>query len=425
MKKLYMYVLLLMVISQHAISQDTVTLRVIDETKGEVTNSEAWPDESVYTWLGNTSNWAAINNMPAGTMAGSWCGMYDGLTGGKLEKTDEEWIWSFTFEPQKGLTYHWNPGVWKDEARTESHLQALHTPGNIEFSVSSTGVVSGCITLRIKSTTQAIREQETVVSPPIVIVGSHFGILTDNPAITQSWGIDDVGRHFYHWEETLNAVGSEAFMGDNLWAFTSANKGWWGFGTIDNVGLDLNHFKDGYFVFHVKTNATQLFEVGVGSPGKKEGKVRFEPGKDPAGFQRNGQWHRIVTPVKDLVAQGLSLAHVEAPFFSWGEGEVALIAYDEIYFTNADLFASTHTQATASFSVYPNPASSGRFNIALNETPETIAVIDAMGRTLYSTSSLNQVSVAEIDGSHWTKGIYFIRVSSKSGKTEVQKLMVN
>jgi hypothetical protein len=133
----------------------TITIRVIDKTKGVVSNSNVWPDESVYTWLGNTTNWAAINNMPAGAVEGEWVGMYSGLEGGQLEKTENEWIWSFTFEPMKGYTYNWNPGIWTDEARTENDLQQMHEGRNLEFSVDLDGNVSGELTLIIEDSQTA------------------------------------------------------------------------------------------------------------------------------------------------------------------------------------------------------------------------------------------------------------------------------
>jgi hypothetical protein len=127
-----------------------VTLRVVDKTKGVVTNNAVWPDQAVYTWLGNTSNWAAISNAGAW-----WAGMYNGLAGGNLEKTEDAWTWSFTFEPEFGRTYQWNPGVFTDVSRTEQSLKALHVNRNLSFSVNSSGMLSGEVTLVIENATTA------------------------------------------------------------------------------------------------------------------------------------------------------------------------------------------------------------------------------------------------------------------------------
>lgn len=158
-----------------------LTLRVIDKTKGIVTNNGIWPDEAVYTWLGNTSNWSAISNN------GSWwTGMYTGLPGGKLEKTSDAWIWSYTFEPEFGQTYNWNPGVFVDEGRTENSLKGMHVNRNLAFTVSTTGQMTGEVTLNIENSTTATVRQEnyslvTSVYEPVVDY-SPIVMVTPNPA---------------------------------------------------------------------------------------------------------------------------------------------------------------------------------------------------------------------------------------------------
>lgn len=132
-----------------------VTLRVVDRTLGEVSNSAAWSNESVYCWLGNTQSWAGENNMPDGTMQGDWIGMYDGLEGGRLIKTATEWIWSYTFKPVAGYSYNWNPGVWTNVGRTENSFQYLYEERNLEFSVDNNGKATGELTLIIENTNKA------------------------------------------------------------------------------------------------------------------------------------------------------------------------------------------------------------------------------------------------------------------------------
>lgn len=139
-----------------------VTLSVVDKTKGAVTSSAQWPEESAYTWLGNTQNWEALNNMPEGTTSGNYCGMYNGLEGGKLIKTNDAWIWSFTFVPEKGLTYNWNPGIWIDANRTVNSLRKLHEGRNLVFTVNTNGNVSGERTLIIENSTTAIISNDEI-----------------------------------------------------------------------------------------------------------------------------------------------------------------------------------------------------------------------------------------------------------------------
>ncbi|MDA3816095.1 MAG: glycosyl hydrolase [Prolixibacteraceae bacterium] len=169
---------------QYTIPQsDYITLRVIDKTKGEVTNSNVWPDESVYTWLGNTTNWSAVNNMPSGTMEGRWVGMYSGLEGGNLEKSNEEWVWSFTFLPVKGYTYNWNPGIWTDEQRSENSLQNIHVGRNLEFTVNNEGIASGELTLVIEDADTAIPvESSSATGIGGKLKFNNFTSIAPNPA---------------------------------------------------------------------------------------------------------------------------------------------------------------------------------------------------------------------------------------------------
>lgn len=137
-------------------NQIRVTLSVVDRTRGVVTSSALWPEQSVYTWLGNTANWIGLNNMPLGTMEGNWVGMYNGLEGGSLKKNADAWVWSFTFVPELGATYNWNPGIWVDASRSENHLQAMHVGRNLQFSVNANGVVTGEVTLIIEDANTAV-----------------------------------------------------------------------------------------------------------------------------------------------------------------------------------------------------------------------------------------------------------------------------
>jgi len=164
----------------------TVTLSVVDRTRGAVTNSVQWPDQSVYTWLGNTTTWASLNNMPAGTVTGNWVGMYNGLVGGSLTKTSEEWIWSFTFTPAFGLTYNWNPGIWVNTARSENSIQQMHLGRNLAFTVDQNGNVSGEVTLIIENATAArVSNQQIILDAGNVLATQQQ--ITISPILQIIW----------------------------------------------------------------------------------------------------------------------------------------------------------------------------------------------------------------------------------------------
>lgn len=131
-----------------------VTLRVVDRTMGNVTNSNQWPNQSVYCWLGDDQTWTGRNNMPNG-VDGDWIGMYEGVSGGRLQKNSNEWIWSYTFTPEIGMTYHWNPGVWTNAQRSENSFKDMHSGENLIFTVGNNGVSNGELTLIIESAEKA------------------------------------------------------------------------------------------------------------------------------------------------------------------------------------------------------------------------------------------------------------------------------
>ena len=132
---------------------NSITLKIIDKTKGAVTNSAAWPDQSTYTYLAVKGVWSAISNN-----ASSFAGMYSGLPGGSLVKTASEWTWSFTFEAEKGKTYAWNPGVFTNAARTENAFTKLapfniNGGANLEFSTDPMGKATGILSVTFESAT--------------------------------------------------------------------------------------------------------------------------------------------------------------------------------------------------------------------------------------------------------------------------------
>ncbi|MBP8851004.1 MAG: T9SS type A sorting domain-containing protein [Breznakibacter sp.] len=144
---------------------NAITIKVIDKTKGAVTNSAAWPNQSVYTWLGQpNNNWTPIGNGAGVKNSGgsdiSAAGMYYGLPGGNLVKTATEWTWSFSFEAAKSTKYQWNPDVIIDANKTEnaftkmsSFTPKLNGGADLIFNTDATGKATGQLTVIIENTT--------------------------------------------------------------------------------------------------------------------------------------------------------------------------------------------------------------------------------------------------------------------------------
>jgi hypothetical protein len=86
-----------------------VTLKVIDQTKGQITNKVNDQNEiNIYTWIDN--NLQAQNPR---TPADWWYPMYNepGVTpNGLLVKTADAWEWTITLQAEPG-EYEWNPGA--------------------------------------------------------------------------------------------------------------------------------------------------------------------------------------------------------------------------------------------------------------------------------------------------------------------------
>lgn len=128
----------------------SVTLKVIDETKGTYTPG----DEKVFSWV---AMWSPSYVEQSNT--GSWySNFFDGYTGGKLEKTEEAWIWSYTFNAQRGGSFSWNPSIGTPGTENAiASIYGLRDPGkNIDFFVSSAGVISGEVTFILSETYTAL-----------------------------------------------------------------------------------------------------------------------------------------------------------------------------------------------------------------------------------------------------------------------------
>lgn len=188
-------------------------------------------------------------------------------------------------------------------------------------------------------------EGELVVTPPVAPPsGNYYGVYTENPAITDKFVIDDVVNHLYTWENSLFPIeNAPSYDGNDVLAFYApASRTWFGFGLNANQGVDLRHFSDGYLHFALRTSSNVNFWVGVGGKGTTEAKFNFNNGSDPFGFVRNGQWHRIVIPVSQIVAQGVDLSQSGNLFMLGGAPNITDILVDDVYFSkSADVLANT------------------------------------------------------------------------------------
>lgn len=185
-------------------------------------------------------------------------------------------------------------------------------------------------------------EGELVVSPPVTPpvtppAGETYGIYTENPNVDTSLLIDDLNGHIYIWENTLGALSSAPYDGEEVLAFASqGSAGWWGFGVHDDAAADLSHFADGYLHFAVKTTSAESFRIEISGANGTKGHLGFVAGSDPSGFVRDGAWHQVSFPLAPLVAGGLDLSAVPIPFSVTQAGSstsITDLAFDDIVYS--------------------------------------------------------------------------------------------
>ncbi len=174
-----------------------------------------------------------------------------------------------------------------------------------------------------------------VTAPAPPPTSDHFGIFTENPSITDRFVIDDIAHSVQIWDGSLFAIEeAPSYDGEDVLAFYApGSRTWFGFGVNASSGIDLSHYNTGYLKFAMRTSATNNFWVGVGSANETEGRINFNNGSDPYGFQRNGEWQQISIPIADLVGQGLNLSAATNVFMLGGDGAIENILVDDIYYS--------------------------------------------------------------------------------------------
>lgn len=140
-----------LIIDPNSQTKFSITLKIIDYTKGELTNAPGtWAeDANIIAWVT-----PSINPMFEKPHSGFWFyGFFDKTVNwensgtmvtypnGKLIKESDKWTWQATFEAAAG-TYSWNP-------QSIVHGWASLTGGNVSFTVSATGELSGTYEIKL------------------------------------------------------------------------------------------------------------------------------------------------------------------------------------------------------------------------------------------------------------------------------------
>ncbi|MCD7971599.1 MAG: hypothetical protein LUG18_02875 [Candidatus Azobacteroides sp.] len=125
----------------------SVTLRIVDMTKGEVTNpgtSDDNIDANIYTWLDD-----ALLPLNPRTPADWWYPMYndpDVSPKGEMTLTESALVWSLTIQAEPGK-YEWSPGAksadWNDIRNSLFPFEGDEDTNNLIFEVAADGTITG------------------------------------------------------------------------------------------------------------------------------------------------------------------------------------------------------------------------------------------------------------------------------------------
>ena len=137
-----------------------VTLKVIDQSKGTITNASDHNKTNIFCWI--DSNLAALNPLSPGNW---WYPLYDtsiadgadvNITpNGELVQGTDDWTWDIALNAAPGM-YQWNPYAkslnWSP-INPDMYVYTGDNGNNLIFTVSSTGEVSGNTELVIPNST--------------------------------------------------------------------------------------------------------------------------------------------------------------------------------------------------------------------------------------------------------------------------------
>jgi hypothetical protein len=144
-----------------AVSSVPVTLKVIDQSKGVITNASDHNETNIFCWIDN--NLASQNTLTPGNW---WYPLYDttipdgadaNITpNGALIQGADDWTWEITLNAAPG-TYEWNPYAkslgWNAINPNMYAYTGDNADNNLVFTVSPTGEISGHTELVIPDNT--------------------------------------------------------------------------------------------------------------------------------------------------------------------------------------------------------------------------------------------------------------------------------
>lgn len=168
-----------------------------------------------------------------------------------------------------------------------------------------------------------------------------FGIYTETPAHSDAGNFVDGGNgDLFIWEDTLSLGSGDVREGENALHLSSTGKGWFGLGFTARHGFNLSAFDNENAQLHFSLRTTDQTEFRIGLKGGNVNDIGqkwifFRAGEDPYGFARDGQWHDISIPVRELLPD-FDIADAHQVFQLLGTGEISNLSIDDIYLSGGE-----------------------------------------------------------------------------------------
>jgi hypothetical protein len=252
-------------------------------------------------------------------------------------------------------------------------------------------------------------------------VSGIYGIYTNNPAITDKFGIDNITGHLYNWDNTVQFNDNiPAYEGEDVLSFSSqGGAGWWGWGIFSDNPLNLTHFSEGYLHLSLNTQSTETFTIGIHGANDTRGEISFQNGNDPYGFERDGTWHQLVIPMADLIAGGLDLSAC-GNILTMSGATINGLAIDDVYLSDSpDPIENLLVNSSEMLALPPdyleiNYSSKTKIlKISGFKGNETVTILNLKGQRIYQLQP--QSSQIQLLLNNKQSPVYLVRVLTPEG----------
>lgn len=173
-------------------------------------------------------------------------------------------------------------------------------------------------------------------SPPAPC--NHYIVFSDETCGSDQFVFDREGS-LNIWNNLTVETSASPDEGASAWKMTAQPGQWFGAGVVLNSPKNMMAHCDDALHFSLKTSSTHPFRIGVSSSTSEaqgDSWIYFIPGKDPAGFVRDGLWHDLTIPISEF--QRTNISSVKQVFMIAGDAPLSefIIEVDDVYWENND-----------------------------------------------------------------------------------------